>query len=55
MGRDAYQAEIDVENLEVKEEGDTRVTYIKKEKKLVDFFAWEKLDYVDKVKEAFGL
>lgn len=55
MGRDAYQAEIDVENLEVKEEGDTKVTYIKKQKKLVDFFAWEKLDYVDKVKEAFDL
>ncbi len=55
MGRDAYQAEIEIENLEVKEEGETRVTYIRKQKKPVDFFAWEKLDYVDKVKSAFGL
>ncbi len=55
MGRDAYRAEVEVENLELKEEGDTRATYIRKERKEVDFFAWEKLDYVDKVKEAFGL
>lgn len=27
----------------------------KKEYKEVDFFAWEKLDYVDKLREAFGL
>lgn len=55
MGRDAYQAEIEIESLEVKEEGDLKTTYIRKQKKKVDFFAWEKLDYVDKVKEAFGL
>lgn len=55
MGRDAYRAEVEVENLELKEEGNTRTTVVKKEMKEVDFFAWEKLDYVDKVKEAFGL
>ena len=55
MGRDAYKAEVEIENLELKEEGNTRTTVVKMEKKEVDFFAWEKLDYVDKVKDAFGL
>jgi S-adenosylmethionine synthetase len=27
----------------------------KEKKKVVDFFAWEKLDYVDKIKKGFGL
>jgi len=55
MGRDSYEAEVVVESLELKQEGNTTITYTKKERKKVDFFAWEKLDYVDKVKEAFGL
>ena len=31
--------------------GNGRKVYLKK----VDFFAWEKLDYVEKVKEAFKI
>ena len=55
MGRDAYRGKVDVEYMEVKEEGEVKTTYIKREKKEVDFFGWEKLDYADKIKQAFGL
>jgi S-adenosylmethionine synthetase len=32
-----------------------KVVYINGDRKEVDLFAWEKLDYVDTIKEAFGL
>ena len=44
MGRDPYSAEVTMFDHQGKE-------YTKK----VDFFAWEKLDYVDRIKEAFGM
>ncbi|MFC2118738.1 methionine adenosyltransferase [Bacteroidota bacterium] len=43
MGRDPYQEEIELE------------INGKAEKKSVWFFSWEKLDYVEKVKAAFGI
>ncbi len=43
MGRDPYQAEVAV------------IEHNKEVKKVVDFFAWEKLDYVDNVKKAFNI
>jgi S-adenosylmethionine synthetase len=46
MGRTPYQ-----EKVEVYKNGNSGET----EERLVDFFAWEKLDYVDKVKAEFGL
>ncbi|WKN33346.1 methionine adenosyltransferase [Porifericola rhodea] len=55
MGRESYKGTVEVQHTEVKDNGDVRETYVKKEKKEVDFFGWEKLDYVDKVKSAFGL
>jgi S-adenosylmethionine synthetase len=55
MGRDAYRGKVEVEYMEVKEEGEVKTTYIKREKKEVDFFGWEKLDYADKIKQAFSL
>lgn len=55
MGREAYKGLVEVEYMEVKEKENVKETYIRKEKKEVDFFGWEKLDYVDKVKSAFGL
>ena len=44
IGRDPYSAEVTMFDANGKEY-----------KKMVDFFAWEKLDYVDRIKEAFDL
>ena len=43
MGRDPYQAEV------------TMVRDGKKVTRKVDFFGWEKLDYVDKIRKEFAL
>lgn len=43
MGRDPYQAEVTV------------MRNGKKVTKMVDFFGWEKLDYVDKIRKEFAL
>jgi len=56
FGRDSYSASIDVyydvEGSEpVSANGNGKKVY----KKEVEFFAWEKLDYVDKIKKAFNL
>ena len=55
FGRDPFTEEIEVlyedENTTFVENRDGVNIYTKK----VDFFKWEELDYVDKVKEAFGL
>jgi len=54
FGRDFYEKEVDVyynpKTLEIKGNGQTQ-TY----KKKVEFFAWEKLDYVDIIKKEFGI
>lgn len=55
MGREPYNGTVEIEHIEVQEEGDTKRTISRKEKKKVEFFTWEKLDYVDKIKEAFKL
>ncbi|MEQ9441684.1 MAG: methionine adenosyltransferase [Cyclobacteriaceae bacterium] len=55
MGREAYLGEVDIEVIEVQEEGSVSKTINTKQKKEVTFFGWEKLDYVDKVKETFHL
>lgn len=44
IGRDPYSAPVTLYNAEGKEYTKT-----------VDFFAWEKLDYVEQIREAFGL
>jgi S-adenosylmethionine synthetase len=56
FGRDSYSAKVDVyyevpgsKPREVN--GNGKKAY----QKTVEFFAWEKLDYVDKIKKAFGL
>ena len=55
MGREAYEEEISFETIE-KEELDGTYRETKRiEKKKVKFFGWEDLDYVDKIKTAFGL
>ncbi|MEI7725729.1 MAG: methionine adenosyltransferase [Bacteroidota bacterium] len=56
FGRDFYTKEVDV-FYPVKGSKPSRTNGNGKEVygKTVDFFAWEKLDYVDKVKKAFGI
>jgi len=44
IGRDPYSAPVTLYDAEGKEYTKT-----------VDFFAWEKLDYVEQIREAFGL
>ncbi|MEM6843178.1 MAG: methionine adenosyltransferase [Bacteroidota bacterium] len=55
MGREAYEGEVDIEMIEVQQEGNVNRTVNTKVKKKVSFFGWEKLDHVDKIKESFGL
>lgn len=55
MGREPYKNTVDIEHIEVQEEGNTKRTISRKEKKEFEFFTWEKLDYIDKIKDAFGL
>jgi S-adenosylmethionine synthetase len=55
FGRDVFTEDIEVtyedENTTFKENRNGIKIYTKP----VDFFSWEKLDYLDKVNEAFGL
>ena len=44
MGRDPYEAEVEVYDAAGR-----------RRKKIVQFFAWEKLDYVEKIRKEFGL
>ncbi len=55
MGREAYEGEVDIEMIELQQEGNVNRTVNTKVKKTVNFFGWEKLDYVDKIKDSFGL
>lgn len=55
MGRESYKKKVSVQFVEVKENEHSKEEIRRKEEKEVEFFTWEKLDYVDKVKEAFGL
>ncbi len=55
MGRESFSRKTELIRLEVKENGVGTQEIKTKELKDIDFFTWEKLDYVDKVKEAFGL
>ncbi|MGD1892028.1 MAG: methionine adenosyltransferase [Cyclobacteriaceae bacterium] len=55
MGREPYEGEVAIEVIEVQQEGNVNRTVNTKIKKKVSFFGWERLDYVDKIKEAFKL
>jgi len=55
MGREAEDKEITVNYVQIKEENGVKTEVRTQEKKTVAFFGWEKLDYVDKVKAAFGI
>ncbi|MBX2842576.1 MAG: methionine adenosyltransferase [Flammeovirgaceae bacterium] len=55
MGRNSYSKEVETLIVEVEETDLVRKEVRKKEKKSLEFFTWEKLDYVEKVKDAFGI
>ncbi len=55
MGRDPYRKFVDIEQIEVKSGENIRETIHRKEKKELEFFTWEKLDYVEKIKDAFSI
>ena len=57
MGREPYIDSVEVNYVSSEEiDGEKReIRTSRKEKVEVKFFAWEELDYVDKVKTAFGL
>jgi S-adenosylmethionine synthetase len=55
MGRDSYKKEVEFFTVEIKEDATSRQEIRHKIKREVEFFPWERLDYVDKVKKSFGL
>jgi S-adenosylmethionine synthetase len=55
MGRDPFTREVELSYVEIKEDGSKKEEVRKKVKKKIEFFTWEKLDYVDEVKRAFKL
>jgi len=55
MGRESYEQEVLLNYVTVSEDGSRRVETRTGELKRVSFFTWERLDYVSKVKEAFGI
>jgi S-adenosylmethionine synthetase len=55
MGRKHYKKYVDIQLVEKSENDSYKEERRKKESKEFEFFTWEKLDYVDKVKKAFNL
>jgi S-adenosylmethionine synthetase len=55
VGRDSYKKNVELFTVEITENESERKEIRYKTKKEVEFFTWEKLDYVDQVKKAFGL
>lgn len=55
MGRESYNADVTVNYVEIEEKDGERQEVRTQKAKNVRFFGWEALDYVDKVKAAFGL
>jgi S-adenosylmethionine synthetase len=55
MGRESYKKEVEFFTVEIKENDSVREEIRHKIKREVEFFPWEKLDYIDRVKKSFGL
>jgi S-adenosylmethionine synthetase len=55
MGRKPFKKMVEVQYVNVVEENGHKQETRKRELKELEFFTWEKLDYVDKIKTAFGL
>ena len=55
MGRKAYTEEVEISRIEKKIEGSTEVEKRIRQKTPLQFFSWEKTDYVEKLKKEFSL
>ncbi|TAH26902.1 MAG: methionine adenosyltransferase [Cytophagales bacterium] len=55
MGRECYKKDVELFYTTVKEDKSGKTEVRKKTKKSIEFFTWEKLDYVNPVKKAFGI
>ncbi|MEQ9425520.1 MAG: methionine adenosyltransferase [Cyclobacteriaceae bacterium] len=55
MGRESFTRDTELIRLEITENGVGTQEIKTKELKPLEFFTWEKLDHVDKVKESFGI
>jgi S-adenosylmethionine synthetase len=55
MGREPFKKEVELSYVEIRENGSRRDEIKKTVKKQVEFFTWEKLDYVDQIKQAFKI
>ena len=55
MGRESFKKEVELSYVSVKDEKGTKTEVRKKTKKSVEFFTWEKLDFVPAVTKAFGI
>jgi len=55
MGREPYTKKVTLNYVEVKENRNGRSVISKPVVKEIEFFTWEKLDHVSKVKKAFGI
>ncbi len=55
LGREPFEKEVPVNYVQVVEENGVKKEIRTQEMKNVQFFGWEKLDYVDQVKATFGI
>ncbi len=55
MGREPYSKKVELNKVVVTEQNNVKTEVRTREMKDVEFFTWEKLDFVDTVKKAFGL
>ncbi len=55
MGRKAHKKEVELNIVELQEDEHEKREIRKKKMEELEFFGWERLDYVDKIKEAFQL
>lgn len=55
MGREPFEKEVETNYVTIETKGDSIVETRTAAKKKVQFFGWEKLDYVDALKKAFSL
>jgi S-adenosylmethionine synthetase len=53
MGREPYEKEVTLHYVNIEEKGNQIVETRTSSTKKVQFFGWEKLDFVDKLKQAF--
>jgi len=55
MGREPYKEKVELSYVTVKEDNSKKEEVRKKVTKEIEFFTWEKLDYVDAIKKEFKL